>query len=166
MIQTLLDEFDQEMAKTRRSLERVPDDRLGWQPHPKSMTLGRLATHIAEIPSYASTTLEFDSLDLSAPGRSSSPPGFVTSHQEVLRLFDENVSAGRAVLARTVEEKLSQPWSLLSGGKTIFTQPRLSVFRNWVLNHTIHHRAQLGVYLRLNDVPVPATYGPSADESS
>jgi len=166
MIQALLEEFDEEMAKTRKSLERVPDDRLGWQPHPKSMTLGRLATHLAEIPSYASTTLELDSLDLAAPGRSSSAPAFVSSHQEVLDLFDKNVKAGRALLAGTAEEKLSQPWSLLSGGKTIFTHPRLSVFRNWVLNHTIHHRAQLGVYLRLNDVPVPAIYGPSADESS
>jgi uncharacterized damage-inducible protein DinB len=162
--EALLAEFDQEMANTRKSLERVPYDRAEWRPHPKSSTLGRLATHLAEIPAWASTALEQDSLDLSPPGSAPHQPAFIGSHREVLDLFDKNVAAARAALVAVSDESLGKPWSLLSGGKTIFTLPRLAVFRSFVLNHTIHHRGQLGVYLRLNDVPVPALYGPSADE--
>jgi uncharacterized damage-inducible protein DinB len=164
--EALLAEFDQEMANTRKSLERVPDDRLEWRPHPKSSSLGRLATHLAEIPAWAATALEQDSFDLVPPGSAPHQPAFIGSHREVLELFDKNVAAARAALAGVSDESLAKPWSLLSGGKTIFTLPRLSVFRNFVLNHSIHHRAQLGVYLRLNDLPVPALYGPSADEES
>jgi uncharacterized damage-inducible protein DinB len=164
--EALLAEFDQEMAKTRRSLERVPDDRLEWRPHPKSSTLGRLATHLAEIPAWGVTALEQDSFDVAPPGSAPHPPAFIGSHREILNLFDKNVAAARAALAGVDDGSLAKPWSLLSGGKTIFTLPRLSVLRNFVLNHTIHHRAQLGVYLRLNDLPVPALYGPSADEES
>jgi len=164
--EALLAEFDQEMANTRKSLERVPDGRMEWRPDPKSSTLGRLATHLAEIPAWGPTALEQNSFDLSPPGSAPHPPAFIGSHREVLDLFDRNVAAARVALAGVGDESLAKPWSLLSGGKTIFTLPRLSVFRSFVLNHTIHHRAQLGVYLRLNDVPVPALYGPSADEES
>jgi uncharacterized damage-inducible protein DinB len=164
--EALLAEFDQEMANTRKSLERVPDDRMEWRPHPKSSTLGRLATHLAEIPSWGATTLDQSSFDLSPPGSAPHQPAFIASQREALDLFDKNVAAARAALAGIEDESLAKPWSLLSGGKTIFTLPRLFVFRSFVLNHTIHHRAQLGVYLRLNDVPVPALYGPSADEET
>jgi uncharacterized damage-inducible protein DinB len=164
--EALLAEFDQEMANTRKSLERVPDDRMGWRPHPKSSSLGRLATHLAEIPAWGAMALEHDSFDLSPPGSAPHQPAFIGSHQEILDLFDKNVAAARAALAGVGDETLGKPWSLLSGGKAIFTLPRLSVLRNFVLNHTIHHRAQLGVYLRLNDLPVPALYGPSADEEA
>jgi len=164
--EALLAEFDQEMAKTRKSLERVPDDRLEWRPHAKSSTLGRLATHLAEIPAWGATALEQDSFDLAPPGSAPHQPAFIGSHREVLSLSEKNVAAARAALVGVGDESLAKPWSLLSGGKTVFTLPRFSVFRNFVLNHTIHHRAQLGVYLRLNDLPVPALYGPSADEES
>lgn len=164
IIEALLSEFDQEMAKTRRSLERVPDDRLDWKPHEKSMTFGRLAIHLAEIPSWTTETLGQDSLDIAPPGQPPHQPRFLASQQEVLDLFDKNVAGGRALIARTNEEQLAMPWSLLSGGKVLFTQTRLAVLRAWVFNHTVHHRAQLGVYLRLNDIAVPAIYGPSADE--
>ena len=163
-VQALLSEFDEEMAKTRRSLERVPNDRLDWRPHEKSMTMGRLATHLAEIPAWTIETLGHESLDISPPGQPPHVPRFLRSQPEVLDLFDRNVSTGRALLAATNEDQLTVPWSLLSGGKVLFTQPRLAVLRAWVFNHAVHHRAQLGVYLRLNDIPLPAIYGPSADE--
>jgi uncharacterized damage-inducible protein DinB len=162
--EALLAEFDWEMSNTRKSLERIPDDRMEWRPHPKSSSLGRLATHLAEIPAWGATALEQDSFDLSPPGSAPHQPAFIGSHSEVLELFDKNVAAARVALAGVSDESLGKPWSLRSGGKTIFTLPRLSVFRNFVLNHTIHHRAQLGVYFRLNNLPVPALYGPSADE--
>ena len=162
--EALLAEFDQEMAHTRKSLERVPDDRMEWRPHPKSSSLGRLATHLAEIPAWGATALQQDSFNLSPPGSAPHEPAFIGSHQEILDLFDKNVATARAALAGVSEESLGKPWSLLTGGTIVFTLPRLTVFRNFVLNHTIHHRAQLGVYFRLNDLPVPALYGPSADE--
>ena len=166
IVEALLAEFDQEMAKARKTLERVPDGRFDWKPHPKSSTMGRLATHIAEIPAWTNTALEHDNFDVAPPGSPPHQPTFVASRREVLKLFDKNVAAARLALASVREENLAYPWSLLSGGKTIFTLTRLDVLRNFVLNHLIHHRAQLGVYLRLNDVPVPALYGPSADEET
>ena len=166
IVEALLAEFDREMASTRKSLARVPWDRFDWKPHPKSMTLGRLATLLAEIPAWVPATLERESLDLAPPGDRPFQPAFVSSSREVLELFDRNVEVARLALAKATEEGFGQPWSLLSGGKTIFTLPRLEVLRSLVLNHSVHHRAQLGVYLRLNDLPVPAIYGPSADEGS
>jgi uncharacterized damage-inducible protein DinB len=165
IIKALLSEFDEEMAKTRISLQRVPDDRLDWRPHEKSMTMGRLATHLAEIPAWTIETLGQESLDIAPPGEPQQQPRFLGSQQEVLDLFDKNVTTGRALIGRTTEEQLAAPWSLLSGGMVLFTQPRLTILRAWVFNHTVHHRAQLGVYLRLNGIPVPAIYGPSADEA-
>ena len=163
---TLLPEFDQEMASTRKSLERVPEDKFDWKPHPKSGTLGWLATFMAVLPSWASTTIVQDSLDLAPPGSPPPQPNPVAaSRQAVLELFDKNVTAARAALAGASDEQLMKPWTLLKGGVTVVTLPKIAVLRSFVMNHMIHHRAQLGVYLRLNDVPVPAIYGPTADEA-
>jgi uncharacterized damage-inducible protein DinB len=160
----LLPEFDQEMASTRKTLERVPEGQFGWKPHEKSMTLGRLASHVAESPGWAATTIETDSLDLASPGAPPFKPITADTRQEVLAIFEKNIAAARAAIAGASDDHLAKPWSLLMGGKTILTLPRMSVLRTFVMNHTIHHRAQLGVYLRLNNIPLPAIYGPSADE--
>ena len=162
--ETLLPEFDHEMANTRRTLERIPEDKLSWKPHQKSTTMGGLATHLANIPAWAVNTINDNSFDLSPPGAAPSRIPQANSRTEVLEMFDQNVAAARAAVAASSDEHLLKPWSLLSGGRTIFTLPRIAVVRSMVMSHTIHHRAQLGVYLRLNDVPVPAVYGPSADE--
>jgi uncharacterized damage-inducible protein DinB len=163
--EALLPEFDHEMANTRKTLERVPEDKFGWKPHEKSMTMGRLANHLADIPVWALHGLEQDSLDVNPPGGESRKPSEVSSRKELLALFDKNVAAARAAIAGASDEKFGKPWTLLNGGQEVFTLPRAAVLRNFVLNHSIHHRAQLGVYLRLNDVPVPSIYGPSADEN-
>jgi uncharacterized damage-inducible protein DinB len=166
MSEALLPEFDHEMANTRKTLERVPDDRLGWKPHEKSGTMGWLSTHLANIPSWVTWTLDKDSLDLAPPGGSTVPVPPAKSRRELLEAFDKNVAAGRAAIAGASDAQLMKPWTLLSGGRTIFTMPRVAVLRGFIMNHSIHHRAQLGVYLRLNNIPVPAIYGPSADEGT
>jgi uncharacterized damage-inducible protein DinB len=162
--EALLPEFDQEMANTRRTLERVPEDKFDWKPHQKSMAMGRLATHLAELPGWAIATVEKESLDLAPPGGPAFQPATAKTRKELLAMFDANVDAARTAICRASDAHLAQAWTLLFGGNTIFTRPRLAVLRNSVLNHSIHHRAQLGVYLRLNNLPVPAIYGPSADE--
>jgi uncharacterized damage-inducible protein DinB len=163
--EALLPEFDHEMANTRKSLERAPEDKFGWKPHAKSPTLGWLATHLAMLPGWAVYTLEQDSLDLAPPGGPApAPPREAKSRAELLEMFDRNTSQARAAIAGASDQRLLEPWSLLRGGTVILTMPRTAVLRGFVMNHSIHHRAQLGVYLRLNDVAVPALYGPSADE--
>ncbi len=158
--QALLPEFDHEMANTRKSLERVPDGKSDWKPHPKSMTLGGLATHLATINHWAEAIVGQDSFDVTnAP-----PTPVLQSKAELLGAFDKNVATARKAIAGATDEQLMKPWSLISGGKAVFTLPRIGVLRSFVMNHVIHHRAQLGVYLRMNDVPVPSIYGPSADE--
>jgi uncharacterized damage-inducible protein DinB len=164
--ESLLPEFDHEMKSTRATLERVPEDKFGWKPHPKSMPLGNLAIHLARLPTWAVDTVERDSLDLSPPGGAPSHPPQPNTVEEILALFDKNASAARSAIAGASDEHLFKPWSLLKGGETLLTFPRVAVLRSFVMNHSIHHRAQLGVYLRLNDVPVPALYGPSADEGA
>lgn len=165
MIDALLPEFDQEMANTRKVLERVPDDRLDWRPHPKSWTMGALATHVATLPSWTVMTFQHDELDMAPDGKPLPPPEQAKSTQELLARFDAAVTTARAVLAAASDTAMFQNWSLLSAGKKLMTLPRAAVMRSFILNHSIHHRAQLGVYLRLNDIPVPAIYGPSADEA-
>jgi uncharacterized damage-inducible protein DinB len=161
----LLPEFDNEMALTRKTLERVPEDKFAWKPHEKSMTLGKLASHVAEVPSWLPYTLEMDSFDVAPPGQPPFQPADLPTRQAILEYFDKNVAAARAALAKVSDEALGRNWSLLRGGAPIFTMPRGAVLRGMILNHNVHHRAQLGVYLRMNDVPVPAIYGPSADEA-
>ena len=153
------------MANTRRALERVPEDRLGWQPHPKSWSMGNLATHLANLPSWTNIAVKENQLDL-APG-GVEPPRLppAASRQELLQRFDENVKAARACLADASDPELLAPWTLLRAGTALFTMPKVGVLRSFVFNHIVHHRGQLTVYLRLNDVPVPSLYGPSADEA-
>lgn len=153
--QALLPEFDNEMAITRKVLERAPADKFDWQPHPKSMTLGRLTQHVAEIPGWAVLTISRSEFDLAPP---------ISTKQEILGAFEKNVREARAAIEGASDEHLMQTWSLLKGGEVVFSMPRMGILRSMVMNHLIHHRAQLGVYLRLNDVPVPSIYGPSADE--
>lgn len=162
--EALLPEFDQEMANTRRLLERVPEDKFDWKPHHKSMTMGRLATHLAELAGWAIAAIEKESHDLAPPGGVGFQPLTVRTQKELLAMFDANVDAARTAISHAGDAHLARNWTLLVAGNKIFSRSRLSVLRNSVLNHSIHHRAQLGVYLRLNNLPVPAIYGPSADE--
>jgi uncharacterized damage-inducible protein DinB len=162
----ILPEFDNEVATTRKTLERVPEGKPDWKPHEKSMPLGRLAAHVAEIPGWAHETIDLDSLDIHPPGAAPPQPNVMTSRKQLLALFDASVAKGRAAIAGASDEAFAKPWTLLAGGHAVFTLPRIAVLRSYVLSHLIHHRAQLGVYLRLNNIPVPAIYGPSADEGS
>jgi uncharacterized damage-inducible protein DinB len=157
----LLPEFDHEMATTRKLLERVPDDKLEWRPHEKSFPLGHLAQHIATIPLWGSITLEETALDTAVVR--DNPP--LASRAEILAAFDRQAATVRAQLAGKTDAELMVPWSLKKGTTTLFTMPRVSVWRNFVMNHLVHHRGQLSVYLRMQDVPLPAIYGPSADEN-
>ena len=160
----LLPEFDQEMASTRRTLERVPDSKFSWKPHEKSGAMGWLAGHVASIPGWLAFTIKQDSLDLAPGGVQMQPPPPPRNNKELLAEFDKNVKEGRAVLAAASDAELMKPWSLLNNGKVSMTLPKVAVVRGFVMNHLSHHRAQLGVYLRLNNIAVPAIYGPSADE--
>jgi len=160
--EALLPEFDHEMQTTRRTLERVPEDKLAWKPHQKSMTMGGLATHLATITHWVDAVVGMDAFDVStAP-----PTPELKSRQELLSAFDENVARARKTISATGDAAMMKPWSLIAGGKTMFSLPRIGVLRSFVLNHIIHHRGQLSVYLRLNDVSVPSIYGPSADEGN
>jgi uncharacterized damage-inducible protein DinB len=159
--QTLLPEFDQEMASTRKILNCVPEDKYSWKPHEKSMTLGRLASHVAELPHWAVETMNRETLELT-PGMK---PWIAASQAGLLAGFDRNVAEARALIAGASDADLAVEWSLIFGGHKVLTMPRGAVLRSVVMNHLIHHRAQLGVYLRLNDVAIPGMYGPSADEN-
>jgi uncharacterized damage-inducible protein DinB len=149
------------MGTTRRLLERLPDDRLTWKPHGRSMSLGGLATHLSHLPHWGGTILNESSFDLAAgPPRVSDK----ASRAEILAAFDETSRATRDWLAATSDGALQALWTLKRGSQQLFSVPRAAAFRSFVLHHVIHHRGQLSVYLRLNDVAVPAIYGPSADE--
>lgn len=162
--ESILPEFEQEMAGTRKALERIPDDKLDWKAHPKSNTIGWVSAHLAEIPGWVEGTLTQDSWDINPVGGEPYKSPTATSRKQVLDLFDKNVAAARQAIASTADDAFMKQWSLLSGGNPIITMPRLAVIRTFVVNHAIHHRAHLCVYLRLNDIPVPALYGPSGDE--
>ena len=162
--EALLPEFDQEMANTRKVLERVPDDKLDWQPHPKSHTIGWNANHLANIPDWLVHALATTEVDIAPVGGEPYSPPKATTGRELLAIFDRNVAAAREALSRADEGQMAQPWTLLHAGNPVFTMTRSTVLRQTVLNHIIHHRAILCVYLRLNDVPVPGMYGPSGDE--
>ena len=160
--QMLLPEFDQEMANTRKMLERVPDGIFDYKPHQKSMTLGRLAAHTAEIPSYATATLRVERMDFTGEEKSFTP----TTRKELLDSFDKYVAESREMLSKATDEDLMKTWTLTFKGQQIFSMPRAAVLRVMVMSHLIHHRAQLGVYLRMNNVEIPGMYGPSADEKN
>jgi uncharacterized damage-inducible protein DinB len=161
MTDALLPEFDHETGITRRLLERVPDDRLAWKPHEKSMPLGRLAMHLAELPGWGVMTIKETEIDFS-PGTFTAREG--KSRAEILAVFDENVAAARKLLQGVSDGELMVPWTLKVDGQPVLSMPRAAVLRSMVMNHLIHHRGQLSVYLRENDVPIPPIYGPSADE--
>jgi len=160
--ESLLPEFDQEMASTRKLLERLPENfEAGWKPHPKSMALGHLSGHVAELPSWATSTIEKDKLCFSM---SEFKPFVPATRKEVLDRFDKCVAEARTAVSGATDEHLHKIWSLEVDGKTFMSMPRVAVLRGVVMNHLIHHRAQLGVYLRLQDIAIPGMYGPSADD--
>jgi uncharacterized damage-inducible protein DinB len=161
--ESLLPEFDREMGITRRVLERVPDGQFLWKPHEKSMTLGRLAEHLAELPLWAKVTIVDKGIDMGI----SRPAGYVppSTRVAVLDMFDKNLADARMALNGRSDPELMAPWTLKAQGKEIFTMPKAIVLRGFVMNHMIHHRGQVSVYLRLNNIPVPSMYGPSADEA-
>lgn len=162
--ESILPEFDHEMATTRKLLERVPEQDAAWQPHAKSMTLGRLAIHLATLPAWGTMTMAQTEFDMNPLGGQpfQNPPFETTAG--ALAAFDENVARTRAAIAAASDQDFMVPWSLKNGGQTIFSMPRVAVLRSFVVNHVIHHRGQLSVYLRLRDVPIPSIYGPTADE--
>jgi uncharacterized damage-inducible protein DinB len=162
--QSLLPEFDMEFANTRKTLERVPEGNPDFRPHPKSMTLSRLAGHLVEIPMWALMTLGQDEFDMRPSGGAAYPAYVMASRKEALEKFDADVEKARAALASTSDEAMMGTWTLKNEGQTVMAIPRVAVMRSFVMNHMVHHRAQLGVYLRMNEVAVPSIYGPSADE--
>ena len=158
--QSLLPEFDQEMKSTRKLLECVPDGKFDYKPHERSMTLGRLAAHVGEMPNYAVATLSLERLDFKGDEKPYAP----TTRKELLETFDKTVVQARELLAKATDEDLAKVWTLNYKGQDVFSMPRAAVLRSMVLSHLIHHRGQLGVYLRMNNVEIPGMYGPSADE--
>ena len=160
---TLLPEFDRETGITRRVLERIPDGQFAWKPHEKSMSLGRLAEHLAELPGWMTVSINDSGIDMSTRR----PPEYEppATRAAVLTMFEKNVAEARAALKGKSDAELMAPWTLKAQGKEIFTMPKAIVIRGFVMNHLIHHRGQMSVYLRLHDVPVPSMYGPSADEA-
>jgi len=163
--QSMLAEFDQEMQNTRKVLERVPDEKWGWKPHEKSGTLGWLAGHVATLPGWATMTINTEEFDY-APlnGKSSYQQPKTDNRKELLAAFDKEAADARAALASVSDQEIMKTWKLLAGGQEIFAMPRIACIRGMVMNHLIHHRAQLTVYFRLLNVAVPGLYGPSADE--
>ena len=155
-----LPEFDHEFAETRKTLERVPEDKFDWKPHDKSWSLHDLAAHCAEVPQWVGPTLEMDGFDLDAPHERVIPE----TKDEILAHFDEGVAAARSVIEGASGDTMMETWTMTKGGNVELAMPKGAVLRSFIFNHNIHHRAQLGVYLRLLDVPVPGHYGPSADE--
>lgn len=162
---SFLPEFDHEMETTRKTLERVPEDKPDWKPHDTSMPISRLAGHIAEMVGFGAMTFQGDSFDFAPPGgKPTMQPTVMTSRKQLLEIFDKNVANTRAAVSKASDEDLQKVWTLMNGGKTFFAMPRITVLRSMILNHIIHHRGQLSVYLRMNKVPVPSIYGPSGDE--
>ena len=162
--EALIPEFDQEMAGTRKVLERIPPDKLDWRAHEKSNSIGWVGMHLAEIPGWTESVLKEDCFDVDPPGGEPYRVADYSSVTQILEVFDIGVASARAALATTSDDAFAEPWSLLEGGKALLTLPRAVTFRSFIMNHSIHHRAHLCVYLRLNDVPVPSLYGGSADE--
>jgi uncharacterized damage-inducible protein DinB len=160
----LLPEFDQEMAVTRKLLERVPLEKTDWKPHQKSMALGRLAGHVAELPTWAGRIVTTEMIDIGLMMAGQHQPYIPASHQELLQKFDQSVLETRQSIAGASDAHLGKTWSLQFNGQTVASGTRLHMIRSMSMNHMVHHRAQLSVYLRLNDIPLPAMYGPTADE--
>ncbi len=159
----IVSELEHEMATTRTLLERVPDDRAEWKPHPKSMSMGELAQHIANLTAWGGMIVNRTELDLNPPeGAGFAAPRWASA-ESMLAILDAGMADACAAIGEATDAALAQSWTLKSGGHVIFTLPRAAVLRSFVLNHIVHHRGQLSVYLRLNDIPVPSIYGPTAD---
>ncbi|HWF10159.1 MAG TPA: DinB family protein [Bryobacteraceae bacterium] len=157
--ETFLPEFDQEMANTRRILECVPEEKFAWKPHEKSMTLGRLASHVAEMPNWCVVAIKQDKLEFGPNDK----PFNAASKSELIAELDKNTAAARDAIAGASDGHLGKTWELFYAGEKILSMPRAAILRGLVMSHMIHHRGQLSVYLRLVDVPIPGMYGPSAD---
>jgi uncharacterized damage-inducible protein DinB len=164
LTELFLEELNAEVPATRRMLERVPEGRTEWKPHPRSTTLGYLATLVATIPSWVTMSIRQDELDLNPPGKPKPVPPTLGSGRELVQAFDGAVAGAREALGSTSDDFLRTPWKLLVSGKVVLEAPRYVVIRDSAINHLAHHRGQLSVYLRLLDVPVPSIYGPTADE--
>jgi uncharacterized damage-inducible protein DinB len=161
-LKEFLKELDQESAITRKMLDRIPDGKYDWQPHPKSMTIKQLAGHLAELPGWVSMAFTTDEMDFSTSPYS---PPIWNNKEELLGIFDQAVAAARQHLIQAEEEDLEPEWKLRDAENIYMVMTKRELVRH-ALSQTIHHRAQLGVYLRLLDIPIPGTYGPSADEQS
>jgi uncharacterized damage-inducible protein DinB len=157
----LIAELQMEAASTRKMLERVPIDKNDWKPHPKSMKLGRLASHVAELPGWITMTMTTDELDFS---KFDYTPVMPATNEELLATLDGNVNKALAILDDSSDADFDKMWTMKNGDNVYFTLPKKVVLRTWAYNHLYHHRGQLSVYLRLLNIPVPGMYGPSADE--
>ena len=161
----MLGEFEQEMQNTRKVLERLPDDKWNWKPHEKSGTVGWMAGHIATLPGWLTMTLNTEELDYAPVNGPAYQPPKIENQKQALANFDKEVGEARAALTKASDQDMMKSWKLLAGGQEIFTMPRIACIRGFVMNHLIHHRAQLTVYYRLLNIAVPGLYGPSADET-
>jgi len=159
----ILPEFDHEMGTTRRLLERVPEADFAWKPHDKSFPLGHLAGHIANIPHWVEITFDESAFDVGASPDTARPTP-PTSVAELLTRFDANVKKARAKIDEQTDPAFFARWTLKNNGEEVFTMPKIAVLRSFIMNHLIHHRGQLSVYLRMRNVPLPSIYGPTADE--
>ena len=161
--ETFIAELQQETAATKKLLERVPLDKADWKPHEKSMALGRLATHVAELLGWTSMTLDHDELDFATMDYK---PVVAKNTAELLKILDDNVNKGLESLKNAPDERFAENWTMRNGEQVYFTLPKAAVLRSFTFNHHYHHRAQLGVYLRMLDIPLPGIYGPTADEQN
>ena len=158
-----INELKNEAETTRKCLERIPEDKFDWKPHEKSMPMGRLASHIAEMFGWTPATLQNPELDFSTMDyKPYEPP----TTADLVEFLDKNVAEALQVLENTPDEVFFENWTMRNGEQVYFTLPKIAVMRSFVMNHIVHHRGQLSVYLRLNDIPVPSVYGPSADEGT
>jgi uncharacterized damage-inducible protein DinB len=162
IIKLLQKEMEQEAVTTLKMLERVPQDKYDWQPHPKSMTMRRLAAHVAELPGWAAMVVDTDELDFA---NNAYEPKEINNNSDLINYYEESLKNGRDALKRVKEEDLSKLWTLRNGDQIYSTEPKYDVIR-MSYSQVIHHRAQLGVYLRLLDIPLPGSYGPTADDMS
>jgi uncharacterized damage-inducible protein DinB len=162
LYQSIIPELKQEAAQTKKILEKVPFDQWQWKPHEKSMALGRLATHVAELSKWITMCINTDELDFS---KREYKANVFESREQLLQHLDQNVQEALATLEKTTDAQLLENWTLRNGEHVIFTMPKIAVIRSMAMNHMIHHRGQLSVFLRLLDIPIPGMYGPSADES-
>jgi len=161
-----LTEFDQEMPLTRKTLERIPDDKFSWKPHPKSGSMAWLAGHVAGVPAWLTDTFKLNYFDMAPNGVQMQPPADPKNGKELLETFDKSLAPARAAIAGASDADFFKTWRFLNNGQELFAMPRIAAVRTWVFNHLIHLRGKFTVYLRLNNISVPSIYGPSADEGS